>query len=436
MPHILSERQVLPSTDTLTSIIISFPQEKSPHLRQRIVWGIGHFLKKVWEKCGMTIKGIIKYGHRRVYMKKLFASLAVLLSIIFCLSGCNAIGEKNASLTIVYGAAAVLSLLLMIGYCCVVRKKNVWFVVMFSAILVVNIGYFCLAVSSSLSEALLTNRIIYLGQVVLPLAMLMIIFSVTHTRISKWLPYYLLGLSAVMLFIAGSPGYLDIYYKEVSFEIVNGAGTLVKVYGPLHPLYLIYLVGYFAAMIAVIVRAWIKKTVDSNAHAMIIAIAVFVNIGVWAIEQLVAIDFEMLSISYIISEFFLLGVHLMMTEQQRLKDLIRQKEEAELSVMMVKNTDEDAPPAAEVVQDISEFFIRGFETLTARELELFYAYVAGDATKDIMQTMDISENTLKYHSRNLYSKLGVTSRKQMVAVYKRLRASGVAIGEADHATGK
>lgn len=369
-------------------------------------------------------------------MKKLFARIPFLLSMIVCLSGCNAIGEKSASLTIVYGAAAVLSFLLMIGYCCVVRKKNVWFVVMFSAILVVNIGYFCLAVSSSLSEALLTNRIIYLGQVVLPLAMLMIIFSVTNTHIGKWLPYCLLGLSVVMLFIAGSPGYLDIYYKEVSFEIVDGVGTLVKVYGPLHPLYLIYLVGYFAAMIAVIVRAWIKKTVDSNAHAMIIAIAVFVNIGVWAIEQLVAIDFEMLSISYIISEFFLLGVHLMMTEQQRLKDLIRQKEEAELSVMMVKNTDEDAPPAAEVVQDISELFIRGFETLTAREMELFYAYVVGDATKDIMQTMDISENTLKYHSRNLYGKLGVTSRKQMVAVYKRLRASGVAIGEADHATGK
>ena len=113
-------------------------------------------------------------------------------------------------MSVTYAILFVLSILLMIGYCCVVRKKNVWFVVMFSAILVVNIGYFCLAVSSSLSEALLTNRIIYLGQVVLPLAMLMIIFSVTNTRIGKWLPYCLLGLSAVMLFIAGSPGYLDI----------------------------------------------------------------------------------------------------------------------------------------------------------------------------------------------------------------------------------
>ena len=53
-------------------------------------------------------------------MKKLFASIPFLLSMIVCLSGCNAIGEKSASLTIVYGAAAVLSFLLMIGYCCVV----------------------------------------------------------------------------------------------------------------------------------------------------------------------------------------------------------------------------------------------------------------------------------------------------------------------------
>lgn len=366
-------------------------------------------------------------------MKRLCASAAILLSLIFCLSGCCAVGDKSASLTVIYGAAAVLSLLLMIGYCCLIRKRNLWFVVMFCAISVVNIGYFCLAVSSSLSEALLANRIAYLGQVILPAAMLMIIFSVTNTGFKKWLPYCLLGLSAAVLLIAGSPGYLDIYYKEVSFEIVDGVATLVKVYGPLHPLYLFYLVGYFAAMVTVILRAWIKKTVDTTAHAVIIATAVFVNIGVWFIEQLVAIDFEMLSISYIISELFLLGVHLVMNENQRLKELVRQKEEAELSRTRIHNDHEAAPPAAE---DAAELFINGFDTLTAKELELFYAYIAGDATKDIMKAMDISENTLKYHSRNLYGKLGVRSRKQMAAVYQRLRASGVMIGAANDVTGK
>lgn len=358
-------------------------------------------------------------------MKKLFASAFLLLSLICCLSGCATVGEKNTSLTIIYGVAATLSLLLMVVYCCLIKKRNVWFIVMFSAISVVNIGYFCLAVSASLSEALLANRIAYLGQVVLPLAMLMIIFNVTNTKTAKWLPYCLLVLSAAILFIAGSPGYLDIYYKEVSFEIVDGAGTLVKVYGPLHPLYLFYLVGYFVAMIAVIARAWIKKTVDTTSHGIIIAIAVFVNIGVWFIEQLVSIDFEMLSISYIISELFLLSVHYVMNEQQHLKELLKQKAEAAQSDISGHKTSNATSPKAELDQDTSKLFIAGFDKLTPKESELFHAYIAGTSTKDIMATMDITENTLKYHSRNLYGKLGVSSRKQMVAVYRHLRTSGV-----------
>ena len=99
--------------------------------------------------------------------------------------------------------------------------------------------------------------------------------------------------------------------------MVDGVSTLIKVYGPLHPLYLFYLLGYFAAMVTVIIRASIRKTIESTSHAVVLAIAVFVNIGVWFIEQLTDIDFEMLSVSYIISELFLLGVHLVMNENRR-----------------------------------------------------------------------------------------------------------------------
>lgn len=357
-------------------------------------------------------------------MKKSAISLYGLV-LILLLGGCARVGEKSASLTIIYATAAVLSFVLMICYCCLVRKRNLWFILMSCAISVVNIGYFCLAVSSSLGEALLANRIAYLGQVVLPLAMLMIILNVTNTPFPKWLPYGLLSLSAVMLFIAGSPGYLDIYYKEVSFAIVNGTATLEKVYGPLHPLYLVYLVGYFGLMIAVIIRTWIKKTVDSTSHAVIVATAVFVNIGVWLIEQLVSIDFEFLSVSYIISELFLLGVHLLMLENQKLKDQMLQK--AEITAPPVQAE----PPAQEVktddLSDIAQLFVQGYDSLTAKETELFRAYIAGTATKDILAAMEITENTLKYHSRNLYGKLGVSSRKQLVAVYHRLRASGYSI---------
>ena len=341
-----------------------------------------------------------------------------LLLIAVGLSGCATIGQKTASQSIIYGVAAVISLLLLIGCCFLVRKKKSWFVLLFSSVLVVNLGYTLLSVSSGLEMALLANRISYLGSVFLPLAMLMIILNVTNSRYPRWLHGALGALSILVFLIAASPGILPIYYKEVSFAVVNGVSTLVKVYGPLHPLYLFYLLGYFSAMVAVIIRASAKKTIDTTAHAVILAIAVFVNIGVWFIEQLTSIDFEMLSVSYIISELFLLGVHLVMNENQRLRELVRQKEDALLATTVTQ-----APvKSGTVSSDAMECFSMGLERLTPTERSIYDAYLMGSSTKEIMSELNIKENTLKFHNKNLYSKLGVSSRKQLLEIYRAINS--------------
>jgi DNA-binding CsgD family transcriptional regulator len=38
--------------------------------------------------------------------------------------------------------------------------------------------------------------------------------------------------------------------------------------------------------------------------------------------------------------------------------------------------------------------------------------------------LDITENTLKYHNRNIYGKLGVSSRKQMLEIVCFMKANG------------
>lgn len=359
-------------------------------------------------------------------MKKPFAIIPILLFITLSLSGCSAIGEKNASLTIVYSAAAVLSLLLLLGCFRMARRNKAWIIALFSSVLVVNVGYTFLAMSTNLTMALWANRVAYLGSVFLPLAMLMIILNVTGTKHPKWLGGVLGIVSIIIFLIAASPGILPIYYKDVSFAVVNGVSTLEKVYGPLHPLYLVYLLGYFVAMVTVIIRARVKKTLDSPAHAAILAIAVFVNIGVWFIEQMASIEFEMLSISYIISELFLLGIHLVMNDYQRMQKIVRQVEsvqdysEAEASapdVMLEKPVEDEA-----ISPERIEVFMMGLKALTPTEKAVYDAYIARVTTKEIMANMNIKESTLKYHNRNLYGKLGVASRKELLEVHKHLRS--------------
>ena len=250
------------------------------------------------------------------------------------------------------------------------------------------------------------------------------ILNVTKIEYNKHFSWLLFGISIFVFLVAASPGILDIYYKEVSFKIVNGVSTLVKDYGGWHSLYLFYLIGYFGSMVAIIIRAAIKKTIDSTAHAVIIAIAVFVNICVWFVEQIVTIDFEMLSISYIISELFLLGVHLVMNENQKLKDMVQQVQTVQ-NFTKIENTTANSVleiPVQSDAIDTERFtvFINGVNQLTATEKAIYEAYIARMTTKEIMAYLNIKENTLKFHNKNLYSKLGVTSRKELVEVYKQI----------------
>ena len=136
------------------------------------------------------------------------------------------------SISIIYAATALLSLLLLAAYFVLPKKKEIWFWVLFTAVFVVNTGYFILSVSNTLDGALWANRLSYAGSVFLPLSMLMIILQTLGVKYSQWLPKALLLISFLVFLVAASPGYLDIYYADVTITEINGATALVKEYGP------------------------------------------------------------------------------------------------------------------------------------------------------------------------------------------------------------
>ena len=331
-------------------------------------------------------------------MNKKYGCILLLACMLLCLSGCSPIGEKNGSTAIIYGVAAVFSLLLLIGCCMLMRKREKWFLLLFSSVFVINSSYLALSLSQSLDAALTANRFAYLGSVFLPLAMLMIILKACKFNHRPYLPFLLTIISLFVFLVAASPGILDIYYKEVSLSRIGGATVLEKVYGPWHCIYLFYLLAYFAATAAAVIYTGIKRRFDSAAHAIGLAAAVFINIGVWLLEQLVRIDFELLSISYIISELFLLMMYLLRVETQG----------HSLPADEKPISGEDAVFAAQC-----EYFASQLINLTPTERLVYSAYLNEKTSKEIMEEMNITQNTLKYHNKNIYSKLGVSSRKQL-----------------------
>lgn len=322
-----------------------------------------------------------------------------------------------ANISIIYAVITVISLLLAVGYCCMMRKKEAWLMLLYISVFIVNFGYLSLSISKTLGEALLANRISYLGSAFLPLCMLMTIMNVCKTGFRKLWTAILLPISCIVFLIAASPGYLDCYYKSVTLDITDGLTTLVKEYGPLHNVYLVYLISYFALMICVIAYSIIKKRITSSMHASILASVVLGNIGVWFIEKFIDMNFEFLSISYIITELFLLMLYIMLQAQEyAASSAPQQKEKETVSEEMADKVAEAEESPEENEEPVDEFkrFVESIPLLTVTERKIFDLYVEGKSTAETAEAVGIKENTLKFHNKNIYAKLGVSSRKQLL----------------------
>lgn len=68
----------------------------------------------------------------------------------------------------------------------------------------------------------------------------------------------------------------------------------------------------------------------------------------------------------------------------------------------------------EVDPDDFQFFLEGISKLTPTERKVFELYLDGKSAKEIIAILEITENTLKFHNKNIYNKLGVSSRKQLL----------------------
>lgn len=312
---------------------------------------------------------------------------------------------------ITYAIMAIIATILLVGYFALVRKKEPWLLLLYVCVTIVNVGYFLLSISKTVEFAIFANDVAYFGSVFLSMSMLLTITKLCGFEIKKKLIITLGTIGIVMFLIVATVGILPWYYKEVELVFVDGATKLKKVYGVLHPMYLVYLVGYFTAMVACIVQSIRKKMIASQRHASLIAAIVFGNIAVWLVEKFIPWDFEFLAVSYIFSEIILLGLYWMMQDYVR-SDLIPQPvQEAPRPVPI----DIATMPMEEKILKVLTFLTPG-EILATREREILELVLQNKKRKEIADELCLSENTIKTYTRTLYGKLGVSSREELYAL--------------------
>ena len=308
-----------------------------------------------------------------------------------------------------YGVIFLASLVLLPLYFMFVRKKQnePWLFVLFICIALVNLGYLLTSLSKTVEFALWANKIAYLGQVFVPMCMFMLISKLCGFTYEKWLMSVLISLAVLMFAIVFTTGWLDWYYVSATIEYENGGAYLVKEYGVLHHTNLIYVVSYFVAMIVVTAISLKRNTGKLQTVAGLLLAVVLGNIGMWIIEKIISFHFEMLSVSYFMSELVFFFVYLIVYEYLALRNAPAVEERLGIDIATM-------PMETKIGKIL--LHVKADEPLTARERELLELILQNKKRKDIAAEMLLSENTVKTYTRTLYAKIGVTSREELNAL--------------------
>lgn len=316
-------------------------------------------------------------------------------------------------MTVAYFVVFALSLLMIPAYFLFLRKKQneLWLLILFVCVATVNLGYTLIALSKTVEFALFANKVAYLGQVFVPMCMFILISKLCGYSYSRLLIGLLIGLAVIMFGIVCTTGYLDWYYVDATIESVAGATVLNKEYGVLHPTNLVYVVGYFLAMIAVLCVSLKQKKVASQKHAFIVIAIVLGNIAMWLVQKIIPWEFELLSVTYLMSDGAFFAVRYMLQDYVHRREIPKytHAEQERLAVQITTMSME-----AKIAKVLS--FVKEEDPLAIREREILEMILLGTKRKDIALDLHLSENTVKTYTRTLYSKLGVTCREDLYSL--------------------
>lgn len=182
------------------------------------------------------------------------------------------------------------------------NKISIHYYFMFLCIMFSSFGYMQLATASDVKSALYANQAIYLGSSFCPFFFLRVMADLCKYKMNKVLQISFLIFGAIIFSFISSIGVSGLYYKSVSIGSFMGITYLEKEYGPLHNLYLFYLIGIFVAAIFYITKAFIQKKDVAYRNGYILAGLLLFVLITYVLEKILPYHLPIVPLGYSVSE--------------------------------------------------------------------------------------------------------------------------------------
>lgn len=187
------------------------------------------------------------------------------------------------------------------------KRFSVFLTLNFALIPVVNLGYYIIAASATLPEAILGIKISYLG-IFAHIFIMYAIFNLCNLNIKKSIRLILLAISTFFYLSSLTIGSYPIFYKGLSGEMIGNNLILHKEYGILHTFYYIQLFIYMVLTIASTVYAFRKKNDVSRQNLRYMLACEAIPVLTFFIGKFFHLRVDLLPLSYVLCEIVLLMI--------------------------------------------------------------------------------------------------------------------------------
>ena len=187
----------------------------------------------------------------------------------------------------------LIMLLFIVAY---EKAIDVNIILLISVVAVGNGGYYALAVSQNLQEAILGNTMSYVIGIFGPFILFLIICNICQFHIPKIVSTILYAVQIIQFLSVSTVGKSDIFYRTVEVHKKGSVAYLTKTYGPMHTVFLVFLMLYTLAGIVISMYSLNKKTIVSQINVDIILFFDMMVVGVYLVERFIYLEFEIIPI--------------------------------------------------------------------------------------------------------------------------------------------
>ncbi len=189
------------------------------------------------------------------------------------------------------------------------KKINYYFMMLMLIMAVSNGGYLALALSETVEEAILANKIAYLGGCFTSPLMIFLICSICKINISKWYRFCIYVYCFIVYGMILTVDYNQLYYKEYHIERFSDSTILVNSYSFGHTLFYLILYGAIIIQIALLIYCTVKKRCISRKNLGMLIILEIFNVSIFFIGRVINPDFEVMPALYAFDGWILMFIN-------------------------------------------------------------------------------------------------------------------------------